>query len=100
MYSDTGVIFDDSKKAEFISFGYEKTNTVHINKRDILIETAIYLDKNTPTFRRQYIKLSDVAAKVGGVFSLIIPLLEFFIRIFIDNEYAVYLYYSLFKIKQ
>ena len=59
-----------------------------------------YMNLKAPNYQREYIKLPDIAANVGGILSFFIPFIEYFLRVFIDNEYALFLYYSFFRMKE
>jgi len=64
-----------------------------------VISAAFYLTKKHQINMRSYIKIPDVIAQVGGILSLFLPLLEIPLKIFIDNEYTLYLYKCLFKVQ-
>ena len=101
LISDNGFIFESRTNQEFVSFDSVVTSTIQkIYNDNIIIHAIMYLNKKNPIYNREYIKVPDIAAEVGGLFSLVYPFIDYFLRIFIDNEYTIYLYYSFFRIKE
>jgi len=106
--SDTGVFFEESNTIDFLTLDSIRSNSkVQIQSKynvkdddNILLTVTFLMNNKNPLYIRTYVKIPDVIAQVGGVMSLFTPFIEFFIRIFIDNSYAVYLYYSFFKIQK
>ena len=89
LYMDTGLFFEDSAKQEFLSQDYYTSTT--LTNRDYNVQNipicafTFYLSKTHDKIFLYYIKIPDIAALVGGTLSLFVPLLDFFLKIFIDN---------------
>ena len=86
--SDTGVIFEDNtSNKEKLKLDYK--SVISLSNQDYasapIIQTRFYITKKSTIHKRNYINIPDIAAQVWGIFSFIHPVLDLFIRIFIDN---------------
>ena len=97
--TDQGFFFEDVHRSEFLSYEkLESDNNFNLDPTSFM-EISFYLSKRNPLHIRSYIKIPDVVAQVGGILSLFLPFIEFFLKIFIENEYIVYLIKCFFKIQ-
>jgi len=96
---DTGFMFNDENESEFLSFEDMTHISTHGISKHRIAKASFYLTKTNKIHYIDYIKVPDVAAQVGGILSLFIPILEYFLAIFIENEYRAFLYYAIMRVQ-
>jgi len=99
---DNGIIFEDSSSEGFLNLD-DSVEDFASNKEE-LYENVYFQASFTMTNKNtihylEYIKIPDICANVGGIISLFLPVLEYILRIFIDSQFKLHLFYSFFKIK-
>jgi len=101
LVSDTGVIFeDDQPPIEFIQFqNYDFFDIGPIMENDAILTVNFRISRAENYFHREYLKIPDALANVGGFMGLVMPLIQFIFSFYIDNQYCIYLYNSLFKLE-
>ena len=100
--TDKGYFFEEVVYQDFLTFNNLIVSSSHTSVifNNSIIEAHFIMNKKNQLHNRDYIKIPDIIAQVGGILSLFLPFVEYFLRIFIDNEYTIYLYYSLFQIQR
>ena len=95
---DIGWIFSELVDRLFMQFDERILTFRSTRDGNNLIDLGIYLNRKHYIYERVYIKIPDIAAIVGGFFSLILPLVDLLYGYYIDNEYTVYMYKKLFNL--
>jgi len=99
--SDIGTIFEDPshirdtiqlEKQELTAFG-------KINHDEAVIKISFYLSRIRNIYTREYIKIPDIIANVGGFIDIAMSIINFFFSFYMNTEYKIYLYQQLFKLE-
>jgi len=99
MNTDDGFIFEDKKQKEFLELDNYKFGTYKGVYDDVLFALSINMDNRNNIYERSYIKVPKIAAEVGGIISLTIPVIQVCYYLFLKNEYSLFLYYSFFRLQ-
>lgn len=101
--SDSGLIFEDEYTKHFFQFdSIDFYNVGAINKKDLNDTVAEFIFQVSSTenyYHREYIKLPDAIANVGGFIGIIVEIFKFVLSFYVDNEFAISFYQKLFKLE-
>jgi len=89
--SDTEpLLFTQLQKVDFYNLGTDM-------ETETLIKLTTKISRTGILCSREYLKIPDVLANVGGFMGLLTPIIEYLIAFYVDSEYYIYLYKHLFK---
>lgn len=100
--TDTGLVFDEiTTSTSFLEFveNRKETRTKSATSLDLIYKANIYISNLETNYTRRYLKVPSLAAKVGGFFSCILPLIEIVYHLFQRNDYQVFLISKLLKLQ-
>jgi len=98
--SDEGILFPEKNLYNFTELELYQINLeANTNKDNYYAKIYIYLSRETSSYKRYYIKLVDILAKVGGVFNVATVVIEILYSFFIENEFYIVLYNKIFKLQ-
>ena len=105
--SDTGLIFEDQNTDNF--FQHEKTNfytiaTIEKGKGSFwefqtMFQICFFISRNRVNYIREYLKIPDALANVGGFMGIIIEVIKYLLSFYLENEYSIFLYQNLFRLE-
>ena len=99
--TDSGLVFDDESHNHFFQFneidfqGIGKPNPEDV----FLFNCGFKLTTLENYYYREYIKIPDILANVGGFMSIVMEIIQFVFSNYVDNEYNIFLYEKLFRLE-
>jgi len=105
LYTDKGLLFDDDQESGIPFFQLHTFELFDIsNLGDYLPDNTMvginfWLSRIENSYSRKYLKLPDALANVGGIISIALPVIQFLLSFYLDNEYFVHLYRLLLKLE-
>ena len=96
--TDSGILFPDKTNVHFTEFETVE-NTLELASGDFFAKIYINMSRNLVRYKRYYIKLADVLAKVGGVFSIASELIVLLYSFYLDNTFYLLLYEKLYNLQ-
>jgi len=105
--TDTGVIFEDEntinffehEETEFLTVATIEQGKGNLDEFQAMFQIRFYISRNKINYKRDYIKIQDALANVGGFMGLVIEVIKTLISFYLDNEYGIFLYQNLFKLE-
>jgi len=100
--TDSGVFFEDLKNETFyeiIDFQSLLETKKLVFGKDTIVSIRARLSKKIVRYERKYIKIPDLLANVGGLMSLVTPIIEYVFSFYLDNKFILYLYKKMFKLE-
>ena len=99
--TDIGSFIPDKVIQEYLTLDEIKMQSILTSPPEdkYIVWALLSITKKNAIHYREYVKVLDVIGNVGGVLSVITPFFDLVLGFLIDNEYAIYLYYSLFQIQ-
>jgi len=101
--TDTGLIFKDPISETF--FEFEDMNNIpgqsdgNLGERGQIVDIGISLSKRKKIYNRNYIKIQDVVANVGGFMGLIQDTFQYILGFYLDNAFICYLINKFYKLQ-
>ncbi len=99
LHTDSGILVPDWNTKSFLEYDHTRTGTNQIVDDNEFFRLMFYLTHKTYHYQRQYIKMPEISARVGGFMNLFIMLLNYVWGFYIDNEYSTYLIGKVFKLE-
>jgi len=98
--TDDGWVFSETSSRNFLKFeSIEFDNYPPPTVGDAVVEFKFYLSLKRTNYDRSYISIPTIAAKVGGLISLVHTVLNTLISFFIENQLTVFLIEKLLKLE-
>ena len=104
MVTDQGKIFEEERELNFFQFesldfyNVGQVATTGISKEPHL-QLDISLSRTENYYHREYLKLPDAIANVGGFIGIVYQILHFMISFYVENSFCISFYKSLFKLE-
>ena len=96
--SDEGILFPEKNLYNFTEFDQLDVN-LEASADDGYAKIYLRLSRVTSTYKRYYIKLVDVLAKVGGVLKVATFVIQILYSFYLENEFYIVLYNKIFKLQ-
>jgi hypothetical protein len=96
--TDSGVVFTDPKSTVFTQLDYHELDMGYVTE-NIVFDNNINFTKKITKFERVYIKIQDVAATVGGFFSITFYILRIIYYFYVEVDLQYYYYKKLLSFK-
>ncbi len=100
--TDIGWFFQDQSTQHFLE--YQNTDLSYTepqaSRGDYVAMVQLYISKNHQEYERDYKKISDALADVGGIMSLFTMVIDIMMSYYIDLSYNLYLLGKLLKLKK
>jgi len=95
--TDQGWFFPDVIKQDYTSLERSTLDFINVSSDNYVFECVTYLTKLQNYNIRNYLKIQNVAADVGGIMSLILWLMKLLYSFYVDQNYWFYLFETLVK---
>ena len=98
--TDSGIIFESNNNTiNYVELDYLRSFNGNIDYMgDYVVSLQIFVSEKINYYSRSYIRLQDVIANVMAFMDLIMILIKLIYGFYLDDEYSVYLYKTLFKL--
>ena len=97
MRTDKGIVFSSYKEKNNFTIDSIIDFTVY-NRSDTILSFNIQLNNVIEKYNRNYLKIQDLAAKIGGIYSILLLIFYFLINSISENMYFEYLINNFFNI--
>ena len=97
MNTDQGFLLEDVEKSHFVS--YSSSRQIMSFSSDIAVQIDMKLDKVANTYTRNYDKIQNVLANIGGIIKTIMILVNFFVTPLINLRFKLALANDTFNFK-
>ncbi len=97
LITDDGLIFENDTISHFVEFENNINENLFDSRfKNVLAIMEMFSTKIHRTYERHYIKIPDIVANTGGFIGLGMTILQFLYDYYIENQYFLYLYKTLF----
>ena len=93
-------MFSEDNSFDFLEYSdkIDDVNEVYEDKEKYAVY-KFYVSKLKHNYSRRYIKLPEVLAQIGGLLNVTLTIAEYLLYFYVDNEYMLYFFNSLFKLE-
>jgi len=93
--TDKGWVFPDVIKQNYTSLERSTLDFINVSSDNYVFECVTYLTRLQNYNIREYLKIQDLAANVGGIMSLLMWIIKQLYSFYVDNNYWFYLFKTL-----